>query len=89
MKILSKMDACWALKGFQYKTKTGGSRSKLVMIQWIPGTSTGKEKMTDTMWSKNIRNALNGIHSCVQANSVADLEFETVLERVSQFDGDM
>jgi hypothetical protein len=83
------MDACWALKGFQYQTKTGGSRSKLVMIQWIPETATGKEKITYTMWSKNIKNALNGIHSCIQANGLADLDYETILERVSQFDGDM
>ncbi len=83
------MDACWALKGFQYKTKTGGSRSKLVMIQWIPETATGKEKITFTIWSKNIKNDLNGIHSAIQANSVADLDFDTVLERVSQFDGGM
>jgi hypothetical protein len=24
---IPKMEACWALKGFQYKTKTVGSRS--------------------------------------------------------------
>ncbi len=89
VKILSKVDACWALKGFQYNTKTGGSRSKLLMIQWIPETATGKEKITYTMWSKNIKNALNGVHSAIQANSVADLDYETILERVSQFDGDM
>ena len=48
VKILSKMDACWALTGFKYQTKTGGQRSKLVMIQWIPETATGKEKITYT-----------------------------------------
>lgn len=89
VKVLSKMEACWAFKGFHYKTKTGGARSKLVMIQWIPETATGKEKITYTMWSKNIKNALNGIHSAIQANGLADLDYETVLERVSQYDADM
>jgi len=80
--------ACWALYNFGYTTKSGGKRSKTTLIQWIPSKANLKDKMQYAMWSNNVKTALVGIHCIVQAGTAADLEYESVLERVARFERD-
>jgi hypothetical protein len=44
--------------------------------------------MTYAMWSNNVKMALQGIHSVIQANSIEDLDREVVLQKVSRFERD-
>jgi hypothetical protein len=56
--------------------------------QWIPSIANKKDKMTYAMWSNNVKMALQGIHSVIQANSIEDLDKEVVLQKVSRFERD-
>ena len=85
---IKSKDACWCTFHFAYETKTGGKRSKLILIRWIGTKATPQQKMSYAMWTSTVKQALNGIAFTIQACSLADLDFDEVLSRVSRFERD-
>jgi hypothetical protein len=83
---LSETEACWAIVGIQFQMQGGAQRSKLVFVNWIPGTCPPKEKMSYAMFVGALTSSLTGIHCKMQANSRADLEWTEVLQRASRFE---
>ena len=58
------------------------------MVQWIPSTCKGSEKMSYAMFSNTVKSSLTGIHCVVQACNKSDLDKEVVLQRVSRYERD-
>ncbi len=44
--------------------------------------------MQYAMWSKNMKLALNGIQCSIQAEDIADLDWDVVLESAAKFERD-
>ncbi len=64
------------------------NRGKTILIRWIPSICSTRDKMQYAMWSRNLKPSLSGIQCSIQAGSIADLEWEVVLESAAKFERD-
>jgi cofilin len=87
-KVLKPNEACWGLFKFSYMTKDGANRSKLLLVQWIPSDADKRDKMSYAMTTTKVKASLAGIHTTIQACGIADLDFDTVLQRATRFERD-
>jgi cofilin len=88
-------DIRWALVDFPYRTTSGGIRSKLTFITWVPDTlrrETFREsvrvKSTGVIMSGVLLRDMRAVVCKMQANDQDDLAPRTMLDKVSKFDRD-
>ncbi|KJE92831.1 hypothetical protein CAOG_03729 [Capsaspora owczarzaki ATCC 30864] len=83
----------YALYNVQYNAQDTSSRvlvvrHKLIFVQWIPESSTGKDKMYYAMNAPGVRLAGPSTNTCVQACSIGDLDLETITKAAARFEAD-
>ena len=84
-------DPAWCSLNFQYRTKDGGKRNKLVFVHWCPNDlvrDTLKESAYVKMMSLScmgaLKKQLDGTVCFVQADDLEGVQYETILEKVSR-----
>jgi cofilin len=82
---LPENDCRYAVYDFEYDTPSGeGKRSKLVFYTWSPDTAPIKSKMIYASSKDAIRRSLNGVSTEVQGTDFSEVDYNTVLEKVSR-----
>jgi len=75
----------YAVYDFSYDLSSGeGSRSKITFIAWSPDDAGIQPKMVYASSKDAIKRALNGIAAELQANDEDDIEYQTILNKVSK-----
>ncbi|PMD56291.1 actin depolymerizing protein [Hyaloscypha bicolor E] len=75
----------YAVYDFAYELSNGeGSRSKITFIAWSPDDAGIQPKMVYASSKDALKRALNGIATEFQANDEEDIEYESVLKKVSK-----
>jgi hypothetical protein len=75
----------YAVYDFQYDLASGeGSRSKITFIAWSPDDAGIQPKMVYASSKDALKRALNGIATEIQGNDEDDIEYQTVLTKVSK-----
>ncbi|KAJ9149836.1 Cofilin/tropomyosin-type actin-binding protein [Pleurostoma richardsiae] len=75
----------YAVYDFQYSLASGeGDRNKLTFIAWSPDDAGIKAKMVYASSKDALKRALNGIAVELQANDPDDIEYDSVLNKVSK-----
>jgi len=75
----------YAVYDFQYELASGeGLRSKITFIAWSPDDAGIKPKMVYASSKDALKRALNGLATEFQANDEDDIEYASVLARVSK-----
>eukprot|EP00179_Madagascaria_erythrocladioides_P000829 CAMPEP_0198316494 /NCGR_PEP_ID=MMETSP1450-20131203/6366_1 /TAXON_ID=753684 ORGANISM="Madagascaria erythrocladiodes, Strain CCMP3234" /NCGR_SAMPLE_ID=MMETSP1450 /ASSEMBLY_ACC=CAM_ASM_001115 /LENGTH=140 /DNA_ID=CAMNT_0044019653 /DNA_START=147 /DNA_END=569 /DNA_ORIENTATION=+ len=76
-------DCRYAVYDFEYDTD-GGKRQSILFVLWSPDTAKIKAKMIYTSTKAEIRKALVGIGTEVQATDAAEVDWDTVLDKVTR-----
>ncbi|KAH8657150.1 cofilin [Tricladium varicosporioides] len=75
----------YAVYDFHYDLASGeGSRSKITFIAWSPDDAGIQPKMIYASSKDALKRALNGIATEFQANDEDDIEYQSVLAKVSK-----
>jgi len=75
----------YAIYDFDYELAGGeGSRSKITFIAWSPDDAGIQPKMVYASSKDALKRALNGIATEFQANDEEDIEYGSVLKKVSK-----
>jgi len=75
----------YAVYDFNYDLASGeGSRSKITFIAWSPDDAGIQPKMVYASSKDALKRALNGIATEFQANDEDDIEYQSVLAKVSK-----
>jgi len=75
----------YAVYDFNYDLASGeGSRSKITFIAWSPDDAGIQAKMVYASSKDALKRALNGLATEFQANDHDDIEYQSVLARVSK-----
>jgi len=75
----------YAVYDFNYDLASGeGSRSKITFIAWSPDDAGIQPKMVYASSKDALKRALNGIATEFQANDEDDIEYASVLQKVSK-----
>jgi len=75
----------YAVYDFNYDLASGeGSRSKITFIAWSPDDAGIQPKMIYASSKDALKRALNGIATEFQANDEDDIEYQSVLNKVSK-----
>jgi len=75
----------YAVYDFNYDLASGeGSRSKITFIAWSPDDAGIQPKMVYASSKDALKRALNGIATEFQANDEDDIEYASVLSKVSK-----
>ncbi|KAK7747974.1 cofilin [Cytospora paraplurivora] len=75
----------YAVYDFEYSLSSGeGDRNKLTFIAWSPDDAGIKAKMVYASSKDALKRALSGIAVEIQANDSDDIEFDSVLNKVSK-----
>jgi len=75
----------YAVYDFAYDLASGeGSRSKITFIAWSPDDAGIQAKMIYASSKDALKRSLNGIASEMQANDEDDIEYQSVLAKVSK-----
>jgi len=75
----------YAVYDFNYELASGeGSRSKITFIAWSPDDAGIQPKMVYASSKDALKRALNGIATEFQANDTDDIEYQSVLAKVSK-----
>jgi len=75
----------YAVYDFNYDLASGeGSRSKITFIAWSPDDAGIQPKMVYASSKDALKRALNGIATEFQANDEDDIEYKSVLAKVSK-----
>jgi len=75
----------YAIYDFNYDLASGeGSRSKITFIAWSPDDAGIQPKMVYASSKDALKRALNGIATEFQANDEDDIEYQSVLSKVSK-----
>ena len=78
-------DECrYAVYDFHWQKGDEGKRSKICFIHWSPDTAKVKAKMISASSKDTIRKTLTGVSAEVQATDFAEVEYDTVLDKVSR-----
>jgi hypothetical protein len=69
---------------------SNGSPVRLLVISFLPleAKASPKDKMQYAMWTNLVKQKLSGVHAVIPAHSEAELDKESVLERVTRFERD-
>ncbi|KAG7663517.1 COF1 [[Candida] subhashii] len=85
---LPENDCRYAIYDFEYELGGGeGKRSKIVFYTWSPDNAPVRSKMIFASSKDSLRRALNGVASDIQGTDFSEVEYETVLEKVSRAAG--
>jgi len=75
----------YAVYDFEYELASGeGSRSKITFIAWSPDDAGIQSKMVYASSKDALKRSLNGLAAEFQANDEDDIEYQSVLSRVSK-----
>ncbi|KIW09596.1 uncharacterized protein PV09_00465 [Verruconis gallopava] len=75
----------YAVFDVQYELETGeGTRNKITFISWVPDDAPQYPRMMYSSSKDALKRSLNGLAADIQANDADDIEFETILSRVSK-----
>jgi len=75
----------YAIYDFSYNLASGeGTRSKITFIAWSPDDAGIQPKMVYASSKDALKRALNGIATEFQANDEDDIEYQSVLHKVSK-----
>jgi len=75
----------YAVYDFNYDLASGeGSRSKITFVAWSPDDAGIQPKMVYASSKDALKRALNGIATEFQANDEDDIEYQSVLNKVSK-----
>lgn len=75
----------YAVYDFSYDLSSGeGSRSKITFIAWSPDDAGIQPKMVYASSKDALKRSLNGLAAEFQANDEDDIEYASVLQRVSK-----
>jgi len=75
----------YAIYDFSYDLASGeGSRSKITFIAWSPDDAGVQPKMIYASSKDALKRSLNGIATEFQANDEDDIEYQSVLAKVSK-----
>merc|ERR1712224_154013 len=84
---LPKDDCRYAVYDFEYdQPDGGGKRSKILFVLWSPDTAKIKSKMLYTSSKDGLRKKLVGIGTEIQATDSSEIDFDTVLDKVTRGD---
>eukprot|EP00344_Euplotes_crassus_P010784 CAMPEP_0197003874 /NCGR_PEP_ID=MMETSP1380-20130617/15300_1 /TAXON_ID=5936 /ORGANISM="Euplotes crassus, Strain CT5" /LENGTH=145 /DNA_ID=CAMNT_0042422489 /DNA_START=23 /DNA_END=460 /DNA_ORIENTATION=+ len=84
LKALPKEECRYAVYDFEWNTSDGGLRQKICFYVWCPDTSKMKAKMLYASSKDAIRKKLVGLGAEIQGTDWSEVDYETVLERVSR-----
>jgi len=75
----------YAVYDFNYELASGeGTRSKITFIAWSPDDAGIQPKMVYASSKDALKRALNGIATEFQANDEDDIEYQSVLTKISK-----
>ncbi|CAO1636992.1 unnamed protein product [Sympodiomycopsis kandeliae] len=74
----------YAIYDFEYEKGDDGKRSKICFFTWSPDDAKIKQKMIYASSKDAIRKALVGISSEIQGTDVSEVDYQTVLDKVSR-----
>jgi len=75
-------DGRYAVFDFEFEKADGsGKRNKICFVSWSPDNAKVRPKMTYASSKDGLRKALVGLQVELQANDIADIDYETVLKR--------
>ncbi|KAF1346612.1 cofilin [Delphinella strobiligena] len=74
----------YAVYDVEYETEGEGKRSKITFISWVPDDAPQYPRMMYSSSKEAIKRALNGLASDIQANDPDDIEYDTIVSRVSK-----
>ncbi|KAJ4302612.1 hypothetical protein N0V90_001501 [Kalmusia sp. IMI 367209] len=75
----------YAVYDVSYELESGeGTRSKITFISWCPDDAPQYPRMMYSSSKEAIKRALNGLAADIQANDADDIEWDSILTRVSK-----
>ncbi|KAF2680219.1 hypothetical protein K458DRAFT_407520 [Lentithecium fluviatile CBS 122367] len=75
----------YAVFDVEYELESGeGTRSKITFISWCPDDAPQYPRMMYSSSKEAIKRALNGLAADIQANDADDIEWDSILTRVSK-----
>ncbi len=77
---LPETDCRYAALDIAFETDDGRETSKLVLLSWIPDTAKMRPKMLYAGSKETLKATLDGIGIHINANDMADLDFETSIK---------
>ncbi|GAB7347883.1 hypothetical protein MBLNU459_g5409t1 [Dothideomycetes sp. NU459] len=78
------MGGRYAVYDMEYDTEGEGKRSKITFIAWVPDDAPQYPRMMYSSSKEAIKRALNGLAADIQANDPDDIEYDTIVSRVSK-----
>ena len=83
---LPKNECRYCVYDFEYDVQDG-KRNKILFYVWAPDTSKVKQKMLYAASKDALRKKLDGIFTEIQCTDMAELAYETVLDKVLRMTG--
>ncbi|KAF2404623.1 hypothetical protein EJ06DRAFT_526705 [Trichodelitschia bisporula] len=75
----------YAVYDVQYELESGeGTRNKITFISWCPDEAPQYPRMMYSSSKEAIKRSLNGLAADIQANDADDLEYDSIVSRVSK-----
>ncbi|OZJ02327.1 Cofilin [Bifiguratus adelaidae] len=74
----------YAVYDFQYEKGDEGIRNKITFYTWTPDTAKIRQKMVYASSKEGLRRKLVGIAVEVQGTDFSEVDYQTVLEKVSR-----
>ena len=77
-------DGRYAIFDFEFDTKDGGKRNKILFILWAPDSAKIKSKMLYTSSKADLKKMLVGIGAEIQGTDNSEIDEAEVLEKCKQ-----
>lgn len=78
----------YALGNFRYHSPEDNTvRCKMIFVMWAPDSAPVKEKLSCAMHNLDVKSqiqTIGGIHLSFQANSLEDISFDAVVEKIKR-----
>ncbi|CAO1623780.1 unnamed protein product [Jaminaea pallidilutea] len=84
LKELPPAECRYAIYDFEYEKGDEGKRNKICFFTWSPDDSKIKQKMVFASSKDALRRALVGISSEIQGTDASEVDYQSVLEKVSR-----
>ncbi|KAJ9051499.1 cofilin [Entomophthora muscae] len=81
---LPEADCRYAVYDFEYTTEEGGKRNKICFFTWAPDNAKIKSKMLYASSQIALKKSLNGIAVEIQGTDFSEVDYESVLSKVSR-----
>lgn len=83
--LLPENECRYAVYDFDYELAGGaGKRAKIIFYTWAPDTTPIRNKMIYASSRDALRRALNGVAVDIQGADYSEVDYETVLSRVTR-----